>query len=158
MSSVTRFLRQIPTGLQYANAPDTSAVFEFVPTAGNYVGNYPPGYMQTASAALAAAVNYYKNLPGSLVRDMGKTIFAPIGSATGATAAYFRQFQLLVTGPINTTQGFIGGPAGSTFGVVGAPATPDAYTNYMTFYVPVVVGGVGNAGFNGPTLQAAGQM
>lgn len=163
MSSVTRFLRQIPTGQQYAQVPSTSAIYEFVPGAGNYVGNYPPGTMIPASAALQAALAqnqaFANGVVSTAVRDMGKTIFAPFTSPTGQTgSAYFRQYQLVVARPINATQGFMGGPAGNTFGVVGAPATPDAYTNYMTFYVASIVEGVAPGGFSGATQSTGGQM
>ena len=164
MSSVTRFLRQIPTGQQlYAQggtsgaadlATIANAACEFIPTAANYVGNYPPGYVIKASAAVVAAINdaangYTQTFP--IVRDMGKTIFAEISNATTATPTaaatgasgnfgYFRQIQVLVPQPISANQGFIGGPSGSVFGVVGG--SPDTYSQYLTVYVPTSVAGV----------------
>ena len=154
MSSVTRFLRQVPTGQAlYAGnslAQIADAACEFVPTAGNYVGNYPPGYVRPAAAATKAAITnaadgYTQQLP--IVRDMGKTIFAPIADGSGALSGsngYFRQIQVLVPQPITTTQGFIGGPAGSVFGVVGGspPGTNPSYAQYLTVYVPTSVAGV----------------
>jgi hypothetical protein len=52
----------------------------------------------------------------------------------------------------------MGGVSGSTFGVLGAPGTPDPFTNYLTFYIPVTVAGVTASA---PTLAyaiAGGQM
>lgn len=164
MSSVTRFLRQIPTGLTYVN-PDslTSSALDFVPTAGNYVGNYPPGYMVSAAATgLQTALSNAKQVAGGqfLVRDMGKTIFAPFNSATG-DMGYFREYQLLVVSPIGATQGFLGGVGGNNFGVVGpANATAPGTSTYCTFYLPVAVGGVGTPASALPVVnaQAGGQM
>ena len=67
MSSVTRFIRQVPVSTTYYNADtvvgaSSTLVFEFVPSGSNYVGNYPVagstsgGYVQAASAALQAAI------------------------------------------------------------------------------------------------------
>ena len=163
MSSVTRFLRQIPTGLAVFNQGGTAAsdltaianaACEFIPTGSNYVGNYPPGYVIKATAAVQAAIllansGYTQTFP--IVRDMGKTIFAQISNSTTATPAaaaagatvnygYFRQIQVLVPQPINSNQGFIGGPNGNVFGVVGG--SPDSYSQYLTVYVPTSVAGV----------------
>lgn len=152
MSSVTRFIRQIPVSTTYYHAagvlasPSTLA-FEFVPTAANYVGNYPPGYVQTASVALQTAIAQAVNanpqgVNGFVLRDMGKTIFA--GNAVVPTSSgYYRQVQLLSrASAVSATQGFIGGLAGNTFGVLGDNNTPDVYTDFMTFYIPVTVAGV----------------
>jgi hypothetical protein len=166
MSSVTRFIRQIPVSTTYYNAsvvvgaPATYA-YEFVPSGANYVGNYPPGYMQNSaflSQAIAEAVS--ANTAGGLVlRDMGKTLFAATSSAQTAFG-YFRQVQLLAPKTISSTQGFNGGIAGSTFGVLGAAGVPDAYTNYLTFYIPVEVAGVAlpAAAATGAYALAGGQM
>ncbi len=175
MSSVTRFIRQIPVSTTYYNAsglvtgtgasltvvPNT--VFEFVPSSSNYVGNYPSGfndptggYVAPASAALTTALqqNYTATASANgaalVLRDMGKTIFAPITGAVGTPASstspwgYFRQVQLIRPGVINqaTGSGFMGGVNGNTFGVLGAAGVPDAFTNYLTFYIPVSIGGV----------------
>ena len=156
MSSVTRFLRQIPVGQSVYGgnnyAQIAAAALEFVPSGSNYVGNYPPGVV-IRSTALTAAVGaaiagYNGNIP--VIRDLGKTIFCPTnnatsaaGVATGTTSTnngYFRQVQLLQPQVINSSQGFIGGTNGSVFGVVGG--TPDTYTPYLTFYVPTTVAGV----------------
>ena len=150
MSSVSRFIRQVPLSTTYYNAQTILAniaaqVFEFVPTSANYTGNYPPGTMQTASVALQASIAQAVNLNGItflVLRDMGKTVFAPVSAATGAASGYFRQVQLLSPAAITSAQGFIGGTAGNTFGVLGGNSTPDAYTDFLTFYIPVTVAGV----------------
>ena len=162
MSSVTRFLKQVDPSTSYSSIGDlissvSTRVFEFVPSSGNVVGNYPPGYVQAASAALQAALATIAATPASqcVVRDMGKTILAPIGSLTGARG-YFRQVQILLPGTVSATQGFIGGPAGNTFGVLGAAATPDAYTNYMTLYIASPLTGI--LGGPLPTSAVIGSM
>jgi hypothetical protein len=161
MSSVTRFIRQIPQATTYYNVSAGilagTDVYEFVPSTGNYVGNYPPGYMQAASAALIAALTAAGTTSNLVLRDMGKTIFAPVTSITG-DAGYFRQVQLLKPSAITAAQGFIGGTAGNTFGVLGAANTPDAYTDYMTFYIAVPVAGVLGGSLSGLFPIAGGQM
>lgn len=155
MSSVTRFLRQIPTGVGLVN-PDslTLTALDFVPASGNYVGNYPPGYVVPASATgLSTALANAKLVAGGqfVLRDMGKTIFCPYVAAVDASTAaapsgYFREYQLLVVNPISAAQGFIGGVGGNNFGVVGpAPATAPGTSTYCTFYLPSMVAGVGSA-------------
>ena len=145
MSSVTSFIRQIPVSAQYYNAAVVVAgaatlAFEFVPTSGNYVGNYPPGYVQNSAAlAVAIAAASAASSGAVVLRDMGKTIYAGIG-ATPVAYGRFRQVQVLV--PSVGTNNFIGGTTGSTSGVIGGPAIGDAYTNYMTIYLPVVHNGI----------------
>lgn len=162
MSSVTRFTRQVPLSTTYYNVTDAilagTGVYEFVPTSSNYVGNYPPGYVQTASAALIAALGTAGTTSDLILRDMGKTIYAPVGSLTGATAGYFRQVQLLKPSAIQTAQGFIGGLSGNTFGVLGGQQIPDNYTNFMTFYIAVPIGGILGGTLSGLTPIAGGQM
>jgi hypothetical protein len=165
MSSVTRFLKQVDPASTYLTVGNTvtsstSSLYEFVPSAGNVVGNYPPGYMVAATAPLVAALNQAFNAGGAslVLRDMGKTIAAPVSSLTGVTGR-FRQVQVLLPGSISASQGFIGGPAGNTFGVLGAAATPDAYTNYLTAYIAVPVGGVlGGTLSTASVIGGAGQM
>ena len=105
MSSVTRFIRQIPVSTTYYDAANAAALaYAFVPGTGNYVGNYPPGVMQKAStglagspgSSLAGAIATY-GVTGAVLRDMGKTIYAAVSdtAATPAPAspvglAYFR--------------------------------------------------------------------
>jgi hypothetical protein len=161
MSSVTRFIRQVPLATTYYNVSSAilagTGVYEFVPTSANYVGNYPPGYMASASAALIAALAAAGSTSNLVLRDMGKTINAPVASLTG-DSGFFRQVQLLKPSAITAAQGTIGGTAGNTFGVLGANATPDAYTNFMTFYIAVPVAGVLGGVLTGLTPIAGGQM
>ena len=137
-----RFLKQIPANNSvFAAAPSTpaSGLYEFVPTAGNVVGNYPPGYVQAiTNSSVVTAINALGN---PVLRDMGKTIFARIGDA-GTSYGRFRQVQVLGLAPISAAQGFIGGATGSLFGVNGTVPGADANVNYLTVYVPVPVGGV----------------
>ena len=171
MSSVTRFIRQVPLSTTYYNAAtvvgaSSTLVFEFVPSGSNYVGNYPVagstsgGYVQTASAALQAAIAQAVNAAGAagnlVLRDMGKTIFASL--TAGTNFAYYRQVQLLLPSQLSSTQGAIGGVSGSTFGVLGAANTPDNYTDYLTFYIPVTVAGVGQSLITNAYALAGGQM
>ena len=174
MSSVTRFLKS--SVQTYMTAPavgvlDSSKIYEFVPTNTNVVMNYPPGYVRlifgNAAAvitAIAAQDNGVNAPNGVVLRDMGKTIYAPVGSATGSSG-YFRQVQLIAPRPITAAQGTIGGTAGNTFGVLGVPAgtnsaagATDAYVSYLTFYIPVPVGGVLGGAVSGATLLPGGDM
>jgi hypothetical protein len=178
MSSVTRFLRQIPTGLNYVDAGSASTVastaLDFIPTSGNYVGNYPPGFLVNGSnTGLSTSISdaISGNTGGAqIVRDMGKTIFAPFATSVGNGLAgtftgygYFRQYQVLMVKPITAAQGFLGGVNGNTFGVVGpAPATAPGTSTYVTFYLPVSVQGVGapasSGTVNGVYALSGGQM
>jgi hypothetical protein len=161
MSSVTRFIRQVPVSASVLNAAVVAAapatlVYEFFPSASNIVGNYPPGYVaQAGSGALFQAIQQAVNAAGGagnlVLRDLGKTILAPIGSASG-NLGFFRQVQLLAPSALSASQGFNGGSAGSSFGVLGA-----ANSDYLSFYIPSNIAGVnGNlAAVAGPLL---GQM
>ena len=163
MSSVTRFLRQIPAGQQYYAGLTVSgsataltgttlaaAAYIFVPTSGNYVGNYPPGFVIPASQD-ASSNGVLTDLTTGLanttivLRDMGKTIYAPTGTTLSNAQAktqfgFFRAVQALVPQPIGS-QGFLGGVNGSVFGVYGGSDT-NGYVNYGTFYLPTNVDGV----------------
>ena len=166
------YFRQICVANTYYNAIDVIAnsstvIYEFVPTGGDLFcnRNYPPGYMQLASAALVTAINQIVASKGGadcfVLRDMGKTIYAATSAATNASFAYFRMVRLVCPQPIpflNIYNNQLGGPGGSVYGIFGAPATPDAYTNYTTFYIPVVVGGVGIVANTKAYLLAGGQM
>lgn len=150
MSSVTRFIRQVPVSASYYNAANiiansSSMVFELVASASNIVANYPPGYVKTAGPELIAAIAQAANVnpTGLVLRDMGKTIYAQYGSgAASDPAAYFRQVQLINPSAIVAAQGFAGGSAGQSFGVLGGQNIPDANTDFLTFYIPVSVAGV----------------
>ena len=162
MSSVTRFIRQIPQSNTYYSAAVVAAsgnvatyCYQFNPSANNVVGNYPPGYMTAANAALIGSVAGAVAAAGAggaanlILRDMGKTIQAPIGSLTGSVG-FFRQVQLLAPSALIAAQGYNGGLNGNTFGVTGV--------SYLTFYVPTVVLGI--AGVAAATLEtrACGSM
>lgn len=151
MSSVTRFIRQVPVSATLFNAgailgASSTMVFELVPSASNIVGNYPPGYVQAASAALQAALAdaVTAHTAANLVlRDMGKTIYAQYGTGVASDpSAYFRQVQLIRPTPITS--------AAQTFGVLGGQNIPDAFTDFLTFYIPVAVAGV-----KGPQVNTA---
>jgi hypothetical protein len=181
MSSVTRFIRQIPVSTTYysaalvANTPAT-LVFELINDSGNYVGNYPPGYVLPASAALVLAIQQAVMAAGGgaagldafVLRDMGKTIYASYGATNSsqdprlqpstANFGYFRQVQLLRPTAI-VANNFIGGLGGSNFGVLGGQNIPDNYTDFMTFYIPVSVAGIRGPAVNtGAYAIAGGQM
>ena len=168
MSSVTRFLRQIPTGVGQLNNTFTGAnALDFIPTNGNYVGNYPPGYVVPGTVTgLSSAIDDALNGAGQgVVRDMGKTIFCSYSATVGGAltqSGFFRQYQLLMVKPITNSQGFIGGVSGNNFGVVGpANATTPGTSTYVTFYLPTLVAGVGapvNPGDLVPDIGAGGQM
>jgi len=178
MSSVTRFIRQVPVSTTYYNAaeivanPQTTA-YEFWPSSSNYVGNYPAGYNSTnggyvtaSTLLLQSAIKNAANGQAPVLRDMGKTIFAPIGTVTANTPAaptsatpnfgYFRQVQLITPNVITQGPGFMGGTTGTTFGVNGAPNLPDAATDYLTFYIPVTVAGITGAAVNTQAFALAG--
>jgi len=161
MSSVTRFIRQIPASASHLSAAAlvagaASLAFELVPSSGNIVGNYPPGFVQN-SAALAAAITAANAAASGAVvlRDMGKTILAPSVSLSGAQQ-FYRQVQLIAPAALSQAQGFNGGAAGSNFGVLGAAGNPSANVDYLSFYIPVSVAGVGASIAAYPV--AAGQM
>ena len=162
MTSVTRFLTQVNTSATIFSAGNAlanpaTAAYEFVPASGNVVGNYPPGYVQLVPASVSTLLNGL-TANGAVLRDMGKTIYAGIG-ATPTAFGRFRQVQVLV--PSLGNNNFIGGTTGSTSGVIGGPGIGDAYTNYMTIYIPVVHNGIIPAAIvaNAPAvLGGASQM
>ena len=171
--SADDYYRQIYVANTYYNAGGIldssgafigSLIYEFIPT-GICNGNYPPGYMQLASLALITAIQEIVAFKGGAscftLRDMGKTIYAANSSATDAPFAYFRMVQLICPTFIDYQSIYnnqLGGPGGSIYGIFGASATPDAYTNYTTFYIPVVVGGVGITANTKAYQLAGGQM
>jgi hypothetical protein len=176
MSSVTRFIRQVPVSTTYYSAnsiiggpfspgANITNAYQFIPDGSNYVGNYPPGFMTQASpgsgvpagVALYNAINELGNNPALILRDMGKTIKARYDTA-GAIGTlsdgegFFREVQLLNPGPLGTAAGtsVIGGTNGSAFGVLGAAPT------YLTFYISVTVAGVRGPAPTVPTYAIAG--
>jgi hypothetical protein len=154
MSSVTRFIRQVPVSTTYYNAvtvlgATSTMVFELVPSASNIVANYPPGHVKAAGpeliAALADAVTAH-TAANLVLRDMGKTIYAQYGTGLAADpSAYFRQVQLLRPSSAVTS-----------FGVLGGQNIPDAYTDFLTFYIPVAVAGVKGPQVNTQAFAIAG--
>ena len=172
MSSVTRFIRQVPVSTTYYDAANAAAVaYAFVATPDNYVGNYPPGVVQLASSGLAgspgaslagalSAAITFNTAAGVILRDMGKTIYAAIADTASTPAValpaqfgYFREVQLIApkaVGLVSNT--LIGGVTGSTFGVIGP--SPD----YLTFYIPVTVAGVRVPASANVNVIAGGQM
>jgi hypothetical protein len=146
MSSVQSFLRQRVVGTTTLSPP-ASGYYTFVAdaAAGNYVGNYPPGYMVAATtpAPLGSAV----------LRDMGKTIKSRIssnntGTGTFGTPGFFREVQVIIPAAVATAT------SASTYGVGvgvntsgGVPGALPAGGNvgddgYNTYYIPIAVGGV----------------
>jgi hypothetical protein len=140
MSSVQGFLRQRVIGAR-ALLVDLTNLYVMVPTAGNYVGNYPPAVMVSLATAGASVLG----LPGATTayaRDMGKTVVAGVATSTAGTTVgtvgAFRQVQLLkpvtVQYPTSVTNlGVLGQPAG-TWSV--------GDSGYNTFFIPEVLGGV----------------
>jgi hypothetical protein len=157
MSSVTRFIRQVPVSTTYYNAvavlgATSTMVFELVPSASNIVANYPPGYVKAAGpeliAALADAVTAH-TAANLVLRDMGKTIYAQYGTGLASDpSAYFRQVQLLRPSGISASA--------QAFGVLGGQNIPDAYTDFLTFYIPVAVAGVKGPQVNTQAFAIAG--
>jgi hypothetical protein len=164
MSSVTRFIKQVTPGLNIIVPPALSTIYEFVPSASNTTGNYPPGVMVLASnspslLAYLTAVGWGPYANGSTIsagwsaRDMGKTIKTGVattetGTAVVNTEQHFRQIQL-VRPVLGNTDG--------AFGVQGAATVPNSVTDYLTVYIPVSVTFGGNLASNA-TVVVGGQM
>jgi hypothetical protein len=163
MSSIQSFLRQRNVANSIFQAPTTEdCYYVFVAAPGNYVGNYPPGYM--------VAVSGLPEGMGALVRDMGKTIKAPIGTGNiAATSGFFREIQFIDPQPAVSATG------STTFGVgtnsLGAGALPSAGnagdSGYGTYYLAIVVDGtlatsagteLTRATLPSPYLPLGGQM
>jgi hypothetical protein len=66
--------------------------------------------------------------------------------------------QLLQPSNLTYGQGAIGGLNGSNFGVLGSNNVPDAYTDFLTFYIPVTVAGVRVPSALAVNVVAGGQM
>lgn len=150
MSSVQRFLRQRQTGqtLVVGPSPSNSLTYFVLNTTGtsNYVGNYPPGVMVDASAQLAAllalqvpAMGGGSSTTAPILRDMGKTISAAVG--TSGTLGFFRAVQVL--NPSSPASAI----SSTNFGVIGQvggslPSGNSGDSGYATYYIPILVGGV----------------
>jgi hypothetical protein len=151
MSSVTRFLKQVPAGLNFYSVPVLGSLYEFVPSSSNTVGNYPPGAMVQAvnSATLLAALQtngvYSASAVGTaanagyVLRDMGKVVKASVASTEANAAAgtvsanteqHFRMFQIVKP---------IAGNTDGASGVQGASAVPNLYADYFTVFLPTQV-------------------
>jgi len=128
MSSVSRFTRQVPVSTTYYSsaALTTSNCYVFSPT--QTLGNYPPGTVSNIASL--------PSLTNTILRDMGKTIYA--AKSNGSEAGYYRQVQLL-----NTT-------SSASFGVQGE--------DYLTFYIAVPMNGLLGGVSSGAFPIAGGQM
>jgi hypothetical protein len=150
MSSIQSFLRQRNVANSLLQAPVNNCYYTFVAGSGNYVGNYPPGYMVLADASIATAAAVS---PGLLIRDMGKTIKAPIGVLANtpilnpaATEGFFREVQLInpvaaVSATGSTTFGVGNGVAGGAAAGTLPSAGNAGSDGYGTFYIPIVIDG-----------------
>lgn len=135
MSSVTRFLRQIPVSTTFytITAADPDSVFYELTPAPNSSGNYAnetEGYVTLTTKGvaisqlvLAGGNNQY------LLRDMGKTVRTGV-TQPGNQLSFFREVQIV--NPVTYA---------STFGVAGGVDAPSALSDYFTFYVPVAMPG-----------------
>lgn len=155
MSSTQGYLRQRSIPNTLFKAPTNGCYYIFVAGAGNYVGNYPPGYMVFAEGHPfdISGINY-------IIRDMGKTIKAPIlASGVLGTPGFFREFQFIdpvsVATPTSSTTFGVFGDAAQSF-----PPGNVGNTGYATFYVPIVVDGIVASGATlpNPYLAMGGQM
>jgi hypothetical protein len=143
MTSVQKFLRQRIVTSTILQAPtNQNCYYTFIPTSGNYVGNYPPGYVFSVPAD---AFEAFPALNTLLIRDMGKTIKCPASAtsavpAPGATSGFFREVQLI--SPVTIASA----TASSNFGVIGTAAQSIPSGNvgdagYGTFYIPIIIDG-----------------
>ena len=117
MSSIQSFLRQRNLATSLLQAPTNNCYYVFVPTQGNYVGNYPPGYVQLA------AVN-------------------PTNVA-GPQAGFFREVQLITPVPaVAPTGSTTFGVGINSLGAGNLPSAGNAGdAGYGTYYIPIVVDG-----------------
>lgn len=133
-----------------------------IPGSGNYVGNYPNSFSGTNPGSVVVVSTSYMSGTTYYLRDMGKTIYAAVGTGSipgsGSKPGYFRQVQVItpsiVTSPTASTNFGVGMPPVVTGGN-GAPGTSPAGNigdaGYNTFFIPIIVGGV-VASNNGGTL------
>jgi len=134
MTSAHKMARQRDQATSILEAMDPVGTYWYlVPTTGNYVGNYSPGYMMIVPSS---------QIPqGTLVRDMGKTIKATILPVNyNSTPGFFRAVQLI------TPDAAVSATGKTTFGVYGnAPRSlrPGNIGDmgYRTYYTPIVVNG-----------------
>ncbi len=140
MSSCQSFLRQRVTGSTILLTTSVN-YYVFVAGAGNYVGNYPPGYMVASTPIVPT---------GAVLRDMGKTIQAGVSADNGSTVGapgFFRAVQIItpVVVPSATSSTTFG--VGAGMNGTGLPGQLPSGGNagddgYNTYYIPISVGGV----------------
>lgn len=151
MSSVLRFLKQIPVDTQYfvsiSASPRNLSMFFPDPAASttSYVSGAAAGHFSTATVTVASATD--GDISGvGIFRDMGKTIVS-----SGRT---FRRVQLLTTdGNGSTGWTTSGGTPGSTAGVwqagingvTGATSTTGTDDGYNVYYFETGARGLGIA-------------
>jgi hypothetical protein len=144
MSSIQSFLRQLNPAHSLYKPPTAPAkcYYIFIAGPGNYVGNYPPGYMLAVTNPVEGPTNDY------LMRDMGKTIKAPIANpdtdappTATAHAGFFREIQIIK--PVAAVSA-----TGSTnFGVNGSvpytrPPGNAGDAGYDTYYLATAIDGI----------------
>lgn len=167
MSSILSAPRQRIIGTRNIAAPSSAvgtSLYVFIAAAGNYVGNYPPGYVVTATTAGAT---FPALASGTILRDTGKTIKAVYSStATQPTdlvsgSGFWREVQLILPQSVSsataqTPFGVGQGSAGAASGAGTYPAGNAGDDGYGTFYVPIAVGGVipGTVGALGTGVSA----
>lgn len=125
MSSVTRFLRQVPVNTSYLAAASGADYYSFVADSANYVGNYTPGHFSEITPVIPS---------GAVLRDMGKTIVSDGRS--------FRNVQMIVPSGAGVSAG---ASSYGSFGVRGDAATPAAGAPYYSMYIETGAGAVGVA-------------
>lgn len=125
MSSVTRFLKQIPTDTPYfiLSQTQTAVALQIWQPDGNasitsYASGQAAGKFTASTAAVTAGT--------SLWRDMGKTVVS-----SGRT---FRRIQLLVESGAGATEWQTGAFVPNNEGVVGSPSTGSDDSSFGVFY------------------------
>lgn len=161
MSSVQSYLRQRVVGTTTFAAPATPTPMQLycliagnaaagttalaAVAAGNYVGNYPPGYLVAGPTIANLKLAAQGGLVNPILRDLGKTIYAPLANAVTATlpfgtAGYWRAVQVLDPSLVTT------GNSGITGQVPGfrplATGGNNGDKGYNTYYIPIVVNGL----------------
>lgn len=158
MTSVDKMLRQREQATTFLQAPTDPIYYIFIAGSGNYVGNYPPGYMMVARNATPLAQQGY------LIRDMGKTIRASITPYSQTSPGYFRAVQLIKpVAAVSATASTNFGVDGTVPSSIGPGNVGD--TGYRTYYLPISVDGTlaslygdSATSFPNPYLPLGGQM
>ena len=184
--SADAYFRQIPASSTYYDAQTVLSfpydlIYEYYKVE---TGPYAPGLM-TSNAGLGLiqqiqALILAYGIESFTLRDMGITVYSRYVSGqfvpSVIPSAYFRQVQLLIPQTPHTYQDpltfklypdELGGPNGSTYGVFGTSEVikdnqvfTDVCTSYLTFFIPIVVQGIGTEGATptGAFIMAGGQM